>query len=77
MKKTYSCTPDQVNAFRAALAAHSIDCPPGNSGVQRPGWGISLQLYYNGVDTLTITILKSGWAGESEIWSKIQQYMPV
>ena len=77
MKRCYQLSPDQIASFRTALAAHDIDCPPGNSGVLKPGWGVKLQLDYNGVDTLTITILSVGWGDAPGIWAKIQQYMPV
>lgn len=74
--KVFHLSPDQITAFRASLAEHDIDCPPGNSGVLKPGWGVQLQLDYNSTDTLTVIILKTGWGDAPQIWSKIQQYMP-
>lgn len=76
MIKTYALTPDQIAAFRSSLTAHDITVPEGDAVVIKPGWGVQLQCDYNGTDTLTITILKTGWGDAPTIWAKIQQYIP-
>ena len=74
--KSFPLTPAQVASFRSSLIAHDIDVPEGDSVVIKPGWGVQLRCDYNGADTLTITILKTGWGDAPTIWAKINQYLP-
>lgn len=74
--RTYTVTPAQITAFRAQLVAHDIKVPAGNDGQIAPGWGVLLGFHYDGTSTLTLTIIKTGWGNEEEIWGDIAPYIP-
>lgn len=74
---SFQVTPDQINTFRAELAANGISVPDGNSGVFTTK-GVTIDFVYDGISSLILTISGKPWYDPvSAIWDEIEKYLPI